>query len=66
MSILLTGVTRCNTSPSMDSTALMVGFSEEPVDIMLFIAPNSDIRCGWMELTDVGLLRMLSSESSET
>ena len=50
----------------MDSTALMVGFSEEPVDIMLFIAPNSDIRCGWMELTDVGLLRMLSSESSET
>lgn len=59
---------RLSLSPSTDSTAVMTGSSPltAGANTMLPMAPNREIRWGWMELTDIGLLRILSRESSDT
>jgi len=64
----LTGVSRCSTSPSGDSTAVIARASPScgEVTMILEMAANRDWRWGWREWVEPGLLRIPRRESSDT
>ena len=64
----LTGISSCSTSPSEDSTAVITGVSPSCGELVMILvtAAKRDLRCGWREWVEVGLLRILRRESSDT